>query len=106
GTIADKAGWSLTASGEHLARKVSVRIKNRPASEVLATVAEVAGLQTRMEGDALVVQDAVAATTAVPVAVPAAPQAKNDAEDDEEDSDDVVEKVKEKVKHRDREANG
>lgn len=61
-TIADRAGWSLTASGDRLQKKVSVRIKARPASEILATVVEVAGLQARFEsrGDApatLVVQD-------------------------------------------------
>jgi hypothetical protein len=102
GSIADKAGWSLTASGEHLTRKVSVRIKNRPASEVLATVAEVAGLQTRFDaGNALVVQDAVPAVPAAPVAaVPAPPPPA-----DEPPPEDVVEKVKEKTKHRDRKGN-
>jgi hypothetical protein len=99
GTIADKAGWSLTASGDHLTRKVSVRIKNRPASEVLATVAEVAGLQTRFDaGNALVVQDAVPAAAVAPVAVAPAPAAPAG----EPPPEDAVEKVKEKTRHRDR----
>jgi hypothetical protein len=103
GTIADKAGWSLTASGEHLARKVSLRIKNRPASEVLATVAEVAGLQTRFDvGNALVVQDAQASAppqAPAPGEVVAPPPAASPSED-------AVEKVKEKVKHSGRKNHG
>jgi hypothetical protein len=102
GTIADKAGWSLTASGDHLARKVSVRIKNRPASEVLATVAEVAGLQTRFDaGNALVVQDAVPIAPSGPVAA-----SPSDSEPVDQPPEDVVEKVKEKTKHHDRKTHG
>jgi hypothetical protein len=102
GTIADKAGWSLTASGDHLARKVSLRIKSRPASEVLATVAEVAGLQTRFEGDgALVVQDA---QPAAPTAVPAPAAAV--APPVEPPSEEVIEKAKAKAKHAGRKSHG
>jgi hypothetical protein len=79
--LAERAGWSLAAGGDHLVRKVSVQSKNRPASEVLATVLEVAGLQARFQSSAagvsLVVQDAEAPATAVaplpPEAPPAAP---------------------------------
>ena len=98
-TIADKAGWSLTASGEHLARMVSVRVKNQPASEVLATVAEVAGLETRFgPGNALVVKDATPAAPAAPATPAAAPPAVVAPPPADEPTDEVIEKVKEKTK--------
>jgi hypothetical protein len=114
GAIADKAGWSLTASGEHLERKVSVRIKGRAASEVLATVAEVAGLETRFDGDALVVQDARPAPAVAPVAAvapPAGPGPRLDEADGDEAQDqpareDVVEKAQRKAKHAGHKSHG
>src|SRR5687767_7474687 len=70
-TLAEKAGWSRTASGDRLARRVSVHVKNQPATEVLATVVEVAGLQARFgAGDSVVVQDAEPPAPAVALPVP------------------------------------
>jgi hypothetical protein len=107
GNLAQKAGWSLTASGDHLSRQVSLRIKNRPATEVLSTVIEVADLQARFgPGDALVVQDAAPvappATAVVPVA-PATdqvPTASADKDEDEDEADEEEEKASRRHKRK------
>jgi len=115
-SIAAKAGWSVTASGNNLMRIVSVRVKDRPASEVLATVAEVAALETRFgPGNALVVKDAstpapAPAAAAPPVVAPSAVVAPPPADVvdpvGDDDDDDAIEKVKEKTKHHDRKNHG
>jgi hypothetical protein len=47
--IAERAGWSLTASGEGLSDVVSLRVKDRPATEVLTILLEAAGLRAIFE---------------------------------------------------------
>jgi hypothetical protein len=98
--LAQKAGWSLTASGDRLARKVSVRIKNQPATEVLATVVEVAGLQARFAGDAVVVQDAEPPAPAVALPAPADPVAESRAETPPEQEDEEKQERKRRGKQK------
>ena len=107
--LAERAHWSLTASGEHLARKVSVRIKNRPATEVLTTVLDVADLRAHFTGgDALVVQDPEpVAAEAAPPPIPTTPPpplplptaaADDDDKEDKADQDKDDEKPAKKKK--------
>jgi hypothetical protein len=89
GMIAERARWSLTASGEGLGANVSLRVKDRPATEVLNTVLEVADLKARFEPggtskETVLVVDSARPEPAVDATTPArTPRALIDPDDDQ-----------------------
>jgi hypothetical protein len=85
--IAERARWSFSAGGEGMGARVSLRMKDRPATEILARVLEVANLNARFEpGDTLVVL--TAEPPAVPVAAGAPVLEEVEVDQDREDRQD------------------